>query len=711
MKRELFCDIETFSPTPIKHGTHKYAEAAEVMILAYALDDPLLGEEGPIHVLDLANGDVLPTEFLDALADPEVIVVGHNFSMFDRVVLRAALALDIAPERIEDTMVQAQSHGLPGGLDKLCQIFNVPEALAKHQGGRSLIQLFCQPRPKNMAQRRATKATHPVEWERFLRYAGGDISSMRYLRKVMPKWNYPGKPKGNQQFSDEHRLWLLDQKINDRGFEVDLDLAEAAVNMVTRHKKHMAERCVTLTEGEVKAATQRDALLTHLLMEYGVTLPDMQKSTLERRLQDEELPWAVRELIALRLEASGTSQSKYQVALNSTSSDGRMRGTLVFCGAARTGRWAGRLWQPQNLSRPDMKSDEIEEHITLIKSGSGDLLLDDPMRSASNALRGTIVASAGHKLVVADLANIEGRVAAWLAGETWKLQAFRDYDAGIGPDLYKVAYGKAFNVDPNFNHKTVEGNLKRQIGKVMELMLQYAGGVGAFITGAMTYRIDLDEMAEACLPVIPEDVLQEAWGFLEWTKKQRRSTFGLEDRVFVACEALKRLWRRGHPAIVAFWAALDTAIRSAILNPGVVTTAGRNRFHVKDAWLRMQMPSGRFLCYANPAIDEKGQISYQGLNSYTRQWQKIKTYNGKVFENDCQSVARDVMAHNMEAIEEAGFPVVLSVHDEVVTEPPDDPHYTSSRLEQLLAATPFWADETLPLAAAGAEMYRYAKTD
>jgi DNA polymerase bacteriophage-type len=711
MKRELLIDTETFSPTPLKHGTHKYSEAAEVMIVSYAIDDPMLGEEGPITVVDLANGDPLPDDLTQALDDPEVIIVGHNFSMFDRTVIRHALGREIPVERIEDTMVQAQSHGLPGGLDKLCSIFKVPEDQAKHQGGRSLIQLFCVPRPKNMAQRRATKATHPVEWDRFLRYAGGDISSMRYLRKVMPRWNYPGKPKGNQQFSDEYRLWLLDQTINDRGFAVDLDLAESAVNMVMRHKKHMASRCVELTEGEVKAATQRDALLTHLLMEYGVTLPDMQKSTLERRLQDEELPWPVRELIALRLEASGTSQSKYQTLLNGVSADGRLRGTLAFCGAARTGRWAGRLFQPQNLPRPDMKADEIEEHIVLIKSDAGDLLLDEPMRSASNAIRGCIVAQPGHKLVVADLANIEGRVAAWLAGEDWKLKAFREYDAGIGPDLYKVAYGKAFNVDPNFDHKTIEGYLKRQIGKVMELMLQYEGGVGAFITGAMTYNIDLDAMADACLPVIAEDVLQEAWGFLAWTKKQRRSTFGLEDRVFVACDALKRLWRRGHPAIVAFWKALDEAIRQAILNPGVVTVAGRNRFHVKDAWLRMQLPSGRFLCYANPAIDEKGQISYQGLNSYTRQWQKIKTYAGKVFENDCQSVARDVMAHNMEHIEEAGFPIVLSVHDEIVTEPVDSAEYTSKRLEQLLAAQPFWADDTLPLAAAGAEMYRYAKTD
>lgn len=674
MKRELLIDTETFSPTPLKHGTHRYAEKAEVMIVSYAIDDPMLGEEGPINIVDLANGDPLPDDLIEALDDPEVVVVGHNFSMFDRTVIRHALGREIPVERIEDTMVQAQSHGLPGGLDKLCAIFKVPEDQAKHQGGRSLIQLFCVPRPKNSALRRATKATHPVEWDRFLAYAGGDISSMRYLRKVMPRWNYPGKPKGNQQFSDEYRLWLLDQTINDRGFAVDLDLAESAVNMVTRHKKHMASRCVELTEGEVKAATQRDALLTHLLMEYGVTLPDMQKSTLERRVQDEELPWPVRELIALRLEASGTSQSKYQTLLNGVSADGRLRGTLAFCGAARTGRWAGRLFQPQNLPRPNMDAADIEEHITLIKSGSGDLLLDDPMRSASNAIRGCIVAKPGHKLVVADLANIEGRVLAWLAGEQWKLQAFRDYDAGTGHDLYKITAGGILGKRP----EGVTKDERQAQGKVPELACGYQGAAGAFKSMAALYGLTL-----------PDNRVKE----------------------------IVDGWRRTNSAIVQFWYDMDSAAREAILQPGTVTSAGRIRFHKQGNWLRMQLPSGRFLCYADPALvehpkfDRGTSISYMGLNSYTRRWERLHTYGGKLTENAVQAAARDVMAHNAEAIEEAGFPIVLSVHDEIITEPIDTPEFSKDRLEQLLAATPFWADETLPLAAAGAEMYRYAKTD
>lgn len=667
----LFLDSETYSPVPIKNGTHAYSEQAEVMIISYAIDDPLIGE-GDVKVVDLTAGERLPQELLDALADPEVIIVMQNGGNFDRIVLAADLGLVIPSERVHDTLVQALSHGLPGGLDKLCQIFDVPEALAKHKNGRTYIQMFCVPRPKNSKVRRWTRDTHPVEWQRFLDYAGGDIHSMRYLYKAMPKWNYPGKPKGNARFAPEYELWLLDQKINDRGFRVDTELAAAAVDMVATHKKTLAKRVVDLTDDDVQSATQRDALLRHLLEQYGVDLPDMKKGTLERRLEDQELPAVVRELIAIRLEASGTSQAKYERVLSGVSKDGRLRGTLAFCGASRTGRWAGRLFQPQNMPRLNMPIPDIHAAIDDIKSGVGDLVLDDPMRAASNAIRGVIVASEGRKLVGADLANIEGRVLAWLAGEEWKLKAFKAYDEGTGPDLYLVTAGEILGKRP----EDVTKEERQSTGKVPELACGFQGAAGAFASMMALYGLDL-----------AEDVVV----------------------------SIVQGWRQKNAMIKAFWYALEEAALEAILQPGVVTTAGKIKFQKKGNWLRMQLPSGRFLCYANPTLVDndfipgRKSIAYLGVNSYTRQWDIIKTYGGKLAENATQATARDVIAYNMPAIEEAGFPIILSTHDDVLTEPEDKPEYSAKRLERLISAHPFWADDNLPLAAEGFEGYRNMK--
>ncbi len=253
-----------------------------------------------------------------------------------------------------------------------------------------------------------------------------------------------------------------------------------------------------MTDGEVQAATQRDALIKHIVESYGVELPDMQRSTLERRMADPDLPSAVKELLAIRLQASTTSTSKYKSLMKGVSSDGRLRGTLQFCGASRTGRWAGRLFQPQNLPRPSLEQDQIDEGIEALKAGCADLLFDNIMELTSLELRGCIMAPEGKKLVVSDLSNIEGRKLARLACEQWKLDAFREYDEGTGPDLYKLAYARAFNISPDDVDK-----YQRQIGKVMELGLGFGGGVAAFLTFALVYGLDLDELANAALPNIP----------------------------------------------------------------------------------------------------------------------------------------------------------------------------------------------------------------
>lgn len=350
----LYLDLETYSPIPIRRGAHVYATQAEVLLTAWAVDD------GEVQV---AEGWPPEAAALAEIAD-EICI--HN-SAFDRTVLRHAEGVVLPLDRLHDTVAQARAHGLPGGLDRLCEIFRIDEEDAKDKAGRQLIQLFCKPRPRGSKTTRATRETHPAEWQRFREYAGGDIRAMRRLRHLIPSWNYAIG-------TAEHRLWQLDQTINDRGFLADVALAEGAVAAIEGEQGRMAARTQELTYGDVAAATQRDRLLAHLVEFYDVHLPDMRGDTLERRLHDEELPPVVRELIAVRLASSTTSTAKYRRLLGAVSSDNRLRGCLEYCGAARTGRWAGRIFQPQNMPRPDLPADTIDDWIDAFRTGAASLV-------------------------------------------------------------------------------------------------------------------------------------------------------------------------------------------------------------------------------------------------------------------------------------------------------------------------------------------------
>lgn len=667
----LFADTETYSSTPIRDGVNAYSDAddAELMIISYARDDD------PVTVLDLTAGDRVG-DFYDAVRDAEFIVF-HN-SGFDRTILRKLGQLDIPPEKIHDTLVNALAHGLPGGLDKLCGIFNVKSDQAKDKRGKELIQMFCKPQPKNQKLRRKTRDTHPVEWQQFLDYAGSDILAMRAIYRAMPRWSFFDCPQ-------EHALWCLDQRVNDRGFGVDRELAEAALRASDDEKARLKDRTQELTDGEVESTTKRDQLLAHVLKLYGVDLSNLQGGTLERWIEDPDLPEPLRELLRIRLSASQASVSKFKKMLQVISPDSRMRGGLQFSGAARTARWSGRLFQPQNLPRPNMEADDIELLIDAVKAGCEDLVetrdsRGNPipvMKALSNAVRGLIVPTPGRKLIAADLSNIEGRVLAWLANEDWKLQAFRDFDTILGydakgkeirkgPDLYSVTYSKSFNVPLDQVTKD-----QRQLGKVAELACGYQGAVGAFGTMAKLYGIDLPE----------KEVLHVVGA-----------------------------WRDANENIRSLWKDLEAAAREAILNPGVTIHCRKVSFTRYKAWLKIRLPSGRFLSYASPSVDAEGKISYWGLNSYTRRWEKIYTYGGKIAENIAQAVARDVMAANMPGIELAGYEIVLTVHDEIITEAPDTDEFSAEALSKMLATHPDWEGVAdLPLAAAGFEGYRYRK--
>lgn len=357
----LWLDCETYSECDLKaHGTHRYAEheATEIMIVQWAVDD-----DDPV-VEDLTGRRPPSMQLGLLLVDPTVTVVAHN-SVFDRTLIRRVWGIDVPIERWRDTMVKGLAHSLPGALGKIGAILGLDEDKQKDKRGTQLIHLFCKPQPAGRKVPRATRATHPAEWAEFLEYSRQDIISMRAIDRAMPSWNSGGF---------ELALWHLDQRVNDRGFLIDLDLARAAIAATNDEKARLKAETQEATNDLVDGPSKRDDLLAFILSEYGVDLPDMKADTLRRRLEDPELPEGVKLLISIRLEATKTSTAKYQALVKATSADGRLRNTLQFAGATRTGRWAGRLFQPQNLARNSMSKEDIEMGIEALKGGFADLL-------------------------------------------------------------------------------------------------------------------------------------------------------------------------------------------------------------------------------------------------------------------------------------------------------------------------------------------------
>lgn len=694
----ILFDTETRSHINLKtHGTAKYAANCQCVVMSAARDD------GPVQVIDMTDPDAprWNADIADGLRDPAEQIVAHH-AFFDRQVLQRATnlspqwrALGADTKRWQCSMARANAHGMPSALADIGPVLGVDAAHLKDPRGNELIRLFTTPPPKYASRGWADRITHPKEWAEFLAYARQDIVAMRAIWNAMPSWNWQ---------ANEINIYQLDQAINDKGFLVDTDLCTKAIALIYDSREELDAETYEHTGGDVEAATQRDRLLIHILDEYGVDLPDMKKATIERRIADPDLPEALKELLRMRLSASANATSKFKRALKVVNEDGYLRGGLQFSGAKRTRRWAGRMVQPQNFIRPNMKNPAINAAIRVIKSGLGGLVLKDPIKVSANCLRGMIIPPPGCKVVAADLSNIEGRDQAWLCGEAWKLQAFRDYDAGTGEDLYKIAYGRSFGVDP----AGLDDGTERQIGKVQELSMGYAGGVAAFVGMAANYRMDISALADAALPVMPQNILAEAEEFyIWWTVEQRKSTYGLSKREFVACEGIKRGWRAANSAISSYWKELEYACINAIQHPGQWFKARMLHAKVDGAWLRIYMPSERVLCF--PGVYHDGdKICFMGEDTYTRQWTKQHTYGGKLFENACQSIARDVMADNMQAAVDAGFDVRFTVHDELVAYAPDSAEFSPERLAKILATNPAWCPD-MPLSAKGFQAERYCK--
>ena len=651
----LWLDLETFSDIPIKHGAHKYAEAAEVLLVALAID------ESPVQVWDTQDA-VNWREALQQAIDKAERVVIHN-SAFDRTVLRHC-GVDLPVDKIDDTMVTALAHSLPGSLGQLCDVLGVPQDKSKDKAGRRYIQLFTKPCPKNWKIRRATRETHPDEWKGFVEYARLDVDAMRHIHGRLPDWN---------SSHGERYLWQLDQRVNDRGVAIDLDLARSAIRAFHRASGALASRAAALTGGLVSSTTQRQRFIDYLRDVRGFEPEDLTKGTVEALLKEADLDPKVRELLEIRQQAAATSPAKYKVLIGATSRDGRLRGTIQFCGAARTGRDAGRIFQPQNLPRtPDWFDGDVQEAtIEAFKHDCEDIIYDNVSERCAFAVRGSLLAARGSKLVIADLSNIEGRVLAWLAGEQWKIEAFKLYDRGEGPDLYKVTAGRILGKDP---YEVTKGERQTQ-GKVPELAGGYGGGLGA-------YR----KMGGDVFNAMDDDAIME----------------------------IVQAWRKAHPATKKLWYDVEGAVRSAVRAKGESFEV-RGLLRVDTAYgpdnvdyVRIRLPSGRYLCYRNMHINDAGQLVYEGINQYTRKWELLETYYGKLVENIVQAVARDVFMTGMRKAEEAGYSVVLRVHDELVCEVPDDPAFTHDALAGMMGENPSWSIG-LPLSAAGFSAYRYRK--
>lgn len=730
----LYLDFETFSEADLKKvGSYAYAEhpSTEVLICTYAFDDE------PVRVWDCTDGSDMPGDLHRALRrlvkpNSRIKMVWHNGGLFDRLIMKHCWGFDIPVSNTIDTMIWAFRHALPGSLDALCEVLGVSADNAKDKRGKALIQRFSKPTPKNYKIRRYTAETHPNEWALFIKYAVSDITAMREVFHKLPRW-------GNSEFED--RVLELDQLINDRGFKVDVALAESAIEAVEKHKAQLQEEAQRKYGGSL---TGNDFLPILRELAPAHRIHNAQKSTLNDLLADDDLPDDARTIIEMRLGAASTASTKYNPLLLGRSSDDRRRGCLQYGGAKRTLRWAGKGFQPQNLARGYYHDDELDKGISALLKGRAHRRFDVAKLTAST-VRSCIIPEAGHKFVVADYSNVEGRGLAWLAGEETALDTFR-----AGLDIYCVTAGKMFGMDPD----DIKKNFKeiRQIGKACELGLGYEGGVGAFVTFAKNLGLDLIEMAKTMDGTFPDHIWSATARGYEWARiqeakrpphpgeKDDRPSYILDKKVWRTCDAIKRMWRESHPETVAFWRDLKDGILSAVRNPGREFWAGahlrRNGERairiwrtvefdssgrkVPGWWLCMELPSGRILSYPGIGVsvtketDEDGRVNtnvrikYQGENQLTRQWTTLYTHGGKACENIVQALCRDLLAYAMINVEGGGYPIVLSVHDELVCETPDTPDYTVPELEKLMCALPEWA-EGFPLVAEGQELKRYAK--
>jgi len=640
--KTLSIDIETYSEASLSStGVYRYAAdpSFTILLFAYSVD----GE--PVQVVDLAQGESLPAEVEAALSDPAVEKWAFN-AQFERVCLSAYLGEKLDPRGWYCSMVWSTYAGIPLNLAGVAQALHLETE--KMTEGKDLIRKFSQPCKATKANGGRTRnlPEHAMEdWETFKAYCVRDVEVERAIASRLSPLPMP---------AFEWENYWRDQRFNDMGVGIDVELASKAVEADREIKEALYTQMKHWTGVEnPQSVTQ----LLGWLQEHGAQLPSLAKADVSSAL--EEADGSVADVLAARLEIAKSSVKKYEKMLDCVCPDGRTHGLLQFMGAGRTGRWAGRLVQVQNLPRQTFG--DLEEAAALVKAGQADMLgvlWGSAPNVLSELIRAAFVAAPGSRFLVADFSAIEARVIAWLAGEQWVLDLFKN-----GGDIYCETGTRMFGQEVK-KHSPL-----RQRAKVAVLACGYQGGVGALkAMGGEKLGLGEDEMA-----------------------------------------SIVDAWRKANPRIAQMWWDVNRAALEAIKN-GTSQMVGRIKVYQKLGALVIALPSGRELIYPSPRVGENRfggeSITFMGLG-LNRKWGRIETYGGKLVENIVQATARDVLAHSMATLEAAGYPTVMHVHDEVITEVPYG-HGSVEELCALMSQGPKWS-KGLPLAAEGFESTYYKK--
>lgn len=646
--KELGIDIETYSSNDLPScGVYKYTEADDftVLLFAYAVDN------GPVQIVDLACGEQLPDEIRDALTDENVIKTAYN-AAFERICLSRFLGLPyMDPAQWQCTMVAAARLGLPLGLAQCGEVLRLSEG--KMREGAALIRYFSLPGKNG----RHMPSDAPEKWEVFKKYCIRDVEVEQAILK---------KVRRLQPTATDEMLRVVDQTINDRGVMIDADLVAHAAEFDERYKAQLAEEAVELTG--LSNPNSPAQLKDWLSKVTGESVASLNKKNLDD-LADKLIYWPkAQRVLQIRREMGKTSNKKYSAMQQCVCKDGRIHGLLQFYGAARTGRWAGRLVQVQNL--PQNHLDDLDYARNIVKAGDYDEFVmnyGNPTQVLSELIRTAFIAKPGCTFHVCDFSAIEARVIAWLAGESWVLEVFRS-----GGDIYCETASKMFGVPVEKHGRNAE---LRQKGKIATLALGYGGGVAA-----------LEAMGGKRL------------GLTEQEEKE-----------------IVKLWRRSNPFIVKLWKAVEEAAINAIRTN---TTQYIHRgILVKHQWgmLLITLPSGRVICYPRATVGTEYDdgyrgdhdiIEYEGTNQTTKKWEKVRTYGGKLTENIVQSIARDILGVIILRAYERGYDIVFHIHDEIVVEAHEG--QTLQAIEAMFSEPIHWCPG-LPLKGAGYTTPYYLK--
>lgn len=647
--RFLSVDIETFSSVDLgKSGVYRYAESEdfEILLFGYSVNG------SPVRVVDLACGENLPEEIRKAISDPTVMKWAFN-AQFERICLSRFLGMPtgeyLDPVSWHCTMIWSATLGLPMSLAGVGTVLGLEKQ--KLTEGKDLIRYFCVPckatkvnggRTRNLPEHDWTK------WERFKSYNLRDVETEMEIQKKLSRFPVP---------ENEWRNYCLDQKINDRGVALDMELAHRAVQCDNQYREFYLRQAREITGLENPNSVLQ---LRDWLWERGVELDSLSKNAVQDLLPDTD--GDVRKVLSLRQELAKSSVKKYTAMENLVCRDSRGRGLIQFYGASRTGRYAGKLLQVQNL--PQNHLPDLETARALVQSGNFDaleMLYDSVPNVLSELIRTAIVPKKGCRFIVSDFSAIEARVLSWFAGEQWRLDTFTQ-----GGDIYCASASQMFGV-PVEKHG-INGEM-RQKGKQAELACGYGGSVGAMKSmGAVRMGVKEEEL-----------------------------------------QPLVDAWRQANPRIVQFWWEVDRAAKTCV-KQHVPTQAGRLRFEYQSGILFIQLPSGRRLAYAKPRMGENrfgGEaITYEGVGT-GRKWERLETYGAKCVENIVQGTARDLLALALLRLEQAGYPVVMHCHDEAICEVPIG-QGSVEEVNRIMAVSPEWA-EGLPLKADGFETEFYKK--